>query len=231
LKTICKKKKTVSKKIKKDVTIQFQRSLIDWFKKNKREFPWRQTNDAYRIAIAEILLRQTFARKVVPVYETLLFEYPDIYSLAIAKPQQIESIIYPLGLIYRASQLIKFADYIINSYGGEFPDTRKELESIPGIGQYSASAILCFAFGRAEPIVDTNVMRIYRRFFGIEEHSTSKGPNKYIFEISKELIPRSKKSKDYNLALLDFAALVCKHYKPKCCICPVNEHCEYFNSS
>lgn len=213
-----------------DINIRkwLRHNILTWFRHNKREFPWRQTDDPYQIYVAEVMLRQTFADKVVPVYNTFIEKYPNVNILSKADPDEVRELIYPLGLLYRADQLVEFANKLVSKHNGKFPKSRERLEELPGIGPYTSSAILCFAFGKTEAIIDTNVLRIYRRFFGIGEHSTQRGPDKETIETARDIVP-TKNSGKFNLALLDFAALVCTHYSPKCGNCPIAEKCVYNN--
>lgn len=205
----------------------FRAGLLAWYEANKRFFPWRETNHPCEVAVAEILLRQTFARKVVPVYNHLLVRYPDLSSLAAANAAEIRELIRPLGLLYRAKELVALAQQVVDRHGGHFPDNREALEALPGIGPYAASAILCFAFGHPEPIVDTNVLRVYRRAFGVRQHTTQAGPDKDTLTIATAMMPKDRRAHDFNLALLDFAALVCTHYSPECPQCPLSKGCAF----
>lgn len=207
-----------------------RRRLLSWFEKNKRDFPWRKTSAPYHILVAEVMLRQTFAEKVVPVYNKFLTKYSTVNSLSKAKPNKVRDLIYPLGLLYRAEQLIDFANELIRVHGGVFPEAREDLEALPGVGPYTASAILCFAFNKPEAIIDTNILRVYRRVYDLGEHSTKRGPDKVTIEIAKVVAPE-KDTRDFNLALLDFAAKICTHYSPKCAGCPIVERCAYNKES
>ena len=208
----------------------FQKAILGWYVSNSRSFPWRETDDAYRIAIAEIMLRQTFAEKVVPVYRAFLQVYPNVSTLSQADPEEIRRLIRPLGLLYRAGQMVTLAKSVVGQHRGRFPDNRKALEALPGIGPYTASAILCFSCGQPEAIIDTNVLRVYRRFFGLGPHSTQRGPDKRTIEVARDMLPSGREAHDYNLALLDFAALVCTHYSPKCEQCILSSDCVFVST-
>jgi len=151
----------------KERAIMFQNRLLHWAKDNLRDFPWRSTNDPYKICIAEILLHQTFARKVVPAYEVFIKSYPDVKKLHNARIRSIEKIIYPLGFLYRAKKLKDFAKTVVNEYGGRVPHYKEELLALPGVGEYTSSAVLCFAYDEQIPIIDANVIRVYSRLFEI----------------------------------------------------------------
>lgn len=212
----------------KERAIMFQNRLLHWAKDNLRDFPWRSTNDPYKICIAEILLHQTFARKVVPAYEVFIKSYPDVKKLHNARIRSIEKIIYPLGFLYRAKKLKDFAKTVVNEYGGRVPHYKEELLALPGVGEYTSSAVLCFAYDEQIPIIDANVIRVYSRVFGIEAKLPTSLPNKAIKEIAEDALPLGK-AKIFNYGILDFASMVCSHYKPKCLDCVANKECNKFN--
>lgn len=205
-----------------------QRKLLKWFSKNGRSFPWRQSEEPYHILVAEKLLQQTVARDhVVKAYKTIITQYPTIMDLAKANIKNIESVIHPLGLIYRAKEFLLLANEIVIKHYGEIPNELDELLTLHGIGDYSARAILSFAFNQDISIVDTNIARLIHRLFGLKE-PISKNParNKKIREFADKLIILGN-SKKFNLALLDLCALICKDSSPKCTSCPLKNSCEY----
>lgn len=204
----------------------FRRKLLAWAHSNLRHFPWRNTNNPYRVCIAEIMLHQTFARKVVPIYKEFIKRYPNINKLSRANIGYLEKLIYPLGLIYRARTFKKLAQQLKSEHNSRLPKDLKELLSLPGVGNYTASAIMCFAYEQSIPIIDANVIRVYSRFFGIKVKLPSSAPNKAFSEIAEKVLPK-KNARLYNYGLLDFAALVCTHYNPKCDMCPVSRKCIY----
>ncbi len=204
----------------------FKIKLLAWSEVNSRTFPWRRAKDPYKICVAEIMLHQTFARKVVPVYKNFLKRYPDIKRLSRAKVSYIEKLIHPLGLIYRARLFKELAKYILKEFNGRFPSNKDALLSIPGVGEYTASAILCFAYEKQVPIIDANVIRVYSRYFGLNTKLPNSAPSKQMLEIATKALPKGK-ARDFNYALLDFAAIVCTHYNPKCATCPVRRKCLY----
>lgn len=209
----------------------FRGRILGWYRESARSFPWRGVADPYRVAVAETLLRQTSANMVVPIYMEFLRRYPDAPSLAAASPEEVRELIRPLGLFFRADQLVGLAREVVGQYSGRVPEDRRGLESLPGIGPYIAGAVLCFAFGQPEVIVDTNVLRVYRRVFGLGPHSTRVGPDRATIAVASAMLPQDHRASDFNLALLDFAALVCSHYSPRCGNCPVLDMCFSANSS
>lgn len=221
----------IGKAVKKTIyerTKAIQKDLLRWFKLNQRSFPWRTTKDPYKILLAEKLLQQTAAtEKVVTAYKEIIKLYPTIEALAEAKATDLREIITPLGFAYRAEELPRLANEILNRDGGKVPQSVDELLKLPGVGDYSARAVLSFAFNRDVPIVDTNIARLLYRVYGISEPMPSNpARNKRLIDIASALIPKGK-SRDFNLGALDLCALVCKPSQPDCLNCPIGQHCAY----
>ncbi|MBU7018880.1 MAG: A/G-specific adenine glycosylase [Theionarchaea archaeon] len=203
----------------------FRDRLLDWWRENQRDFPWRSTGNIYHILIAEILLHRTRAEQVVPVYNDFLDRFPSIENVAEASRSEIEGILYPLGLHWRAKLLHRMAKTICEERDCNIPSDKKELESLPGISHYIASAVRCFALGYPEIILDTNTVRIAGRLFGIEVTDSSRRSRKFR-EILGSLLDKEY-PREFNLALIDLGALICKTSDPQCGCCPVKSMCEY----
>lgn len=201
-------------------------NILEWASTNGRNFPWRLNSTPYRICIAEILLQQTTARKVAEVYDILIKKYPNVGKLSRARVSNVRNIIDCLGLTYRAKGLKIMAKQIMEEYQGIFPKEKEEILKLYGVGEYAASAILCFAYGEQVTVFDTNTIRLYSRFFGIPVELPTSKPGKRIFEIANSMTDK-RNSITFNYAALDFSAIVCKHYNPNCSICPVNIKCKY----
>jgi len=204
----------------------FQKKILGWAKKNYRDFSWRQTSDPYKICVAEILLHQTFAKKVEPVYNNFINNYPNLERLSKSRLSKVQRIIYPLGFLYRAERLRNIAKYSIKHYGGAIPNDKQKLLKLPGVGTYTATAILCFAHGHDLPIIDVNVVRVYSRYFGVPVNLPNSSPSKEIENIAHKILP-AEKSKAFNYGVLDFASLICTHYNPKHENCPLKSFCAY----
>jgi len=144
----------------------FTETLLVWFKKNRRSYPWRKERSPYRIMIAEFMLQRTRADQVVPVYIEFIKKYPNIQSLYLADENDIKETLKPLGLYWRATHFKKAANYIINVFGGHFPSIKEELLKIPGIGDYVAGAVLSIAYHKKEWMVDSNVVRVLKDTLG-----------------------------------------------------------------
>lgn len=202
----------------------FCNNIIAWGRQNVRDFPWRWERDSYRVLVSEVLLVQTFARKVVPVYEKLVTLYPGFRSLALAEPAVVREVVMPLGLLYRADLLVRIANAVVERFNGQLPSGKDELEGIKGIGSYISSAVRCFAFNEPVPVVDTNVVRVLGRFFGLGWPVKAAAQKAAVYGVARDLVPAGC-AQLYNYALLDFGALVCKHRSPLCSECVVARRC------
>jgi A/G-specific adenine glycosylase len=206
---------------------EFQRLLLSWWKDNMDEFPWRLTSDPYRILVAEILLRKTSRAQVVAVYEALLQQWPSPSDLARASEDKLRDYLRPLGMENkRAKLLVELGQAVVHRFGGRIPDNLDDLMSLPGVGRYAASAVLCLAYGQDQPMVDTNVVRVIQRVFGYESPKARPRDDRILWQIAAGLIPQGR-ARDYNLALIDLAGAVCQAQKPACPTCPLKEVCLY----
>jgi DNA (cytosine-5)-methyltransferase 1 len=205
-----------------------QVKLLAWFGKNHRTFPWRQTQNPYRILIAEKLLQQTAATEnVIIAYEQLLRSFPTVKSLSEASPAALKRIIGKLGFTYRAKELPQLARQILAAHKGRIPNDLDELLSLPGVGDYTARAIMSFAHGQDVPIVDTNIARLLYRVFGLKSPLPSNpARNKQLLAVASMLIPHQN-SRNFNLAALDLCASICTPRQPKCDICPIRRQCDW----
>ena len=211
----------------KDIRL-FRGKIIRWFDKNKRNYPWRETRDPFKVLIAEMMLRRTKADQVKAVYNRLFAEYPDVETMAEAKNEKLEQILYPLGLKWRTPAFGLVAREVKEKYQCKIPEAREELTTLPGVGEYVAGAVLSVAYGKKEWIVDSNIVRLFRRYFGIKTSKEGRR-DKHIVEIAK-VYASGENPRKANLALLDFAALICLPRNPKCTLCPVSSTCHYYSS-
>lgn len=200
--------------------------LLVWFRDNRRKFPWRDTDDPYAVLLAEKLLQRTAVRKdLVASYEKLLSLYPNPNALAIADTKDVQEITCLLGLRYRAGEMIALANALCERYGGIVPNDLDSLLSLPGVGEYTARAVLCFAFSQDVSVVDTNVARILYRVFGVSEKvPLNPARKRNLTELASALVPTGQ-SREFNWAMLDMGAAICRAGKPKCSICPIVELC------
>lgn len=204
----------------------FVTRLIAWGEKNRRDFPWRRSKNAFHILIAELMLQRTVARQVEPVYTRFIAQYSSPQDLAKARLEDIAKDLQSLGLAYRASRLKQIADMIVTKFGGRTPATEDELLQMPGVGRYVANAVLCFAFGKDVPLVDANILRVMKRVFSI---TTSKESHKKreIWDLVATMIPKQK-AREFNLSILDFASLICTAKNPLHEACPLRDICDFY---
>ena len=205
---------------------QFSKKIINWYKKNKRAFPWREKIHPYGVLISEILLQHTDAKKVSLIYKDFLLDFPDLSTLAKSRVSVIRKKIWYLGKHHRAKDLKKIANQLLTNNNGRIPNTEKELLKLKGIGPYSANAILSFGFNKNVPIVDTNVIRILNRYFDLDIDYEKERKRKKIWIFANSLLPKHK-IKEYHWGLLDLGSQICKPKKPICNRCPLLESCIY----
>lgn len=216
-----------AKNTKKNTSLsraRFTELLLAWFKKEARNLPWRQTHDPYRIWISEIMLQQTQVDRVIPKFEAFLGAFPTVQDLARAPQSKVVKHWQGLGYNRRALYVHAAAKKITNELGGVFPKTTEELQTLPGIGPYTAGAIASFAFHAKEPIVDTNVERVIGRIF-IGFRNMAKTPKKQYWELMTSLLPSQKNIWSTNQALMDFGAICCTAKNPDCEHCPFQKKC------
>ncbi|MBD2577105.1 A/G-specific adenine glycosylase [Oscillatoria sp. FACHB-1406] len=205
----------------------FRRQLTAWGKVNLRDFPWRNTRDAYAIFVAECLLQKTDAATVLPFYKTFLERYPTLSDLAAASVAEVGELLQPLGLFFRAERLVEAAKLLQTQYDGKIPQTEAELLKLPGVGKYTARSLLAHAFAQPASILDTNVARIFERFFGLQgDRVKSRCP--ILWKATEIALPASNVSR-WNLILLDFGAAVCTARNPRCGECPLRSRCQFLN--
>jgi A/G-specific adenine glycosylase len=189
----------------------------------RRIYPWRTTDNPFHIMIAELMLRRTQARQVVKVYEDFITKYPDARTLAMAPADEVARSLFSLGLSWRVPAFQQIARTLVEQYGGAVPSSYGALVALPGIGDYVASAVCCFAFGQALIVVDTNTVRVAGRLFGVRTHAESRR-RKPVRTLLQALLDRED-PKSYNYAMLDLAALVCTPENPNCSACPLLSYC------
>jgi A/G-specific adenine glycosylase len=204
-------------------TNSFSALALRWFEDNARDFPWRNTTNAFHILIAETLLRQTQAKRVVDPYLYLSACFPNPHVLANANVKELRDWFKPLGLVNRADRLVKTADCLVHEYQGLVPNDLEALVSLPGLGAYSARAIMCLAFDEPVPMIDGSSGRLLRRMLGRSGVSPAYCDITLI-EIASSVVPRDS-PKQFNLALLDIAAAYCHPRKPICSQCPLKVLC------
>ena len=198
--------------------------LLEWYRENPRELPWKATRDPYKIWLSEIILQQTQVIQGIPYYNKFVGKYPDVHALASATEDEVLNDWQGLGYNSRARNLHKAAISVVEDHGGIFPGDYEGLRALSGIGPYTAAAIASFAYGEPTPVVDANVIRILCRVLGIEEEPSRAHVRRRMSEFLDDAISGTDPA-DFNQAIMNFGALVCKPSAPKCDICPFQDHC------
>ena len=199
--------------------------LIDWYKNNGREYPWRKDRTPYRILIAEIMLQRTRADQVAPIYLSFLKKLPDPEGLGRASKEEIAKYFSKLGLLRRAGLVESLGKELLARFGGKIPRNREELMSLPSVGEYIADAVLCFAFDQDVAVVDSNVCRIIGRIFDLNAKGEARRDPQFRQTVD-ELLP-SGKAREFNWAIIDLGALIYTPRNPSCNLCPLESLCTH----
>jgi A/G-specific adenine glycosylase len=205
----------------------FGRRLLRWHEGRTRKFAWRRNRVPWLAIMAEVLLQRTDSRQVEPVYVEAARRFATPRAFRAASLRSLRQLFRPLGLGKRIGALRRIAEQIENQYGGSVPDNERDLLRLHGVGRYIANAVLCFAFQKDAPIVDSNVIRVFQRFFGVRSSRARPRDDPGFWRLAMRLIPRGR-ARAVNLGLLDFEALVCIPRNPLCPDCPVNARCAYW---
>jgi A/G-specific adenine glycosylase len=198
--------------------------LLDWYDHNARELPWRCDVSPYRTWISEVMLQQTQVETVIPYFSRCMARFPDIQTLAAADEQEVLSLWEGLGYYSRARNLHRAAKQMMVASGGQLPRTPADLQKLPGIGPYTAAAIASIAFGQDVPAVDGNIRRILARYFDVSVPARSPEGEAALHTLAYAHLPPGRAG-DYNQALMDLGALICKPQNPDCEGCPIAEGC------
>jgi A/G-specific adenine glycosylase len=203
---------------------EFAQRLLKWYPKNRRELPWRETDDPYIIWLSEIILQQTRVAQGLPYFHTFLNQFPNVHSLAEAPLSQIMRCWQGLGYYSRARNLHACAQQIVRDWEGRFPGNYEALLSLKGVGTYTAAAIASFAFGEQVAVVDGNVYRVLARHFGLKLDVSTHQGKKGFESMANQVIPSSDPGM-YNQAIMEFGALQCVPKSPDCPSCPLLNSC------
>lgn len=205
-------------------------ALLNWFARFQRDLPWRRSRDPYRIWVSEVMLQQTRVETVIPYYERWFAQFPRLQDLAAAPQDQVLKAWEGLGYYSRVRNLQKAAQVVVERFGGEVPDDEEAVRSLPGVGPYTAGAILSIAFNRSVPAVDGNVMRVLSRLCRIGDDIMKPKTRAGMERLIRTLIPEGQASA-FNQALMELGAMVCTPTSPKCLACPVAEFCQGFQAA
>lgn len=202
--------------------------LLKWYKTNKRDLPWRRTSDPYYVWLSEIILQQTRVDQGLSYYQRFVQTFPRIEKLAQAREEDVLKCWQGLGYYTRARNLHRTAQRVVDDYGGRFPDTYEGLLALPGIGPYTAAAIASIAFQRVHPVCDGNVERVVCRYLSLYGDPKTPAVRGHITSFLDEHID-AKQPGDFNQAMMELGALVCKPASADCGACPLQKHCKAFH--
>ncbi|MDD5304197.1 MAG: A/G-specific adenine glycosylase [Elusimicrobia bacterium] len=204
-----------------------RRDLLRWYGRAKRDLPWRRNSTPYRVWVSEIMLQQTTVAAVTPKYEAFLRRFPSLASLANSKEDEVLKHWAGLGYYSRARNLRRAALAVVEGHGGEFPSGFDAVLELPGVGRYTAGAILSIAFRKPYPLVDGNVIRVFSRLFGLKGRAKDPAFVRKMWPLAERLVPADNPG-DWNQALMELGATVCTPDSPACGACPVAKHCVAF---
>ncbi len=202
----------------------FRRRLLSWFALHQRELPWRRTRDPYGIWISEIMLQQTQVVTVIPYYERFLAAFPDVHALAAAPEQNVLKLWEGLGYYRRARQLHRAAQVLVDTHGGVFPRDLAAVRELPGVGRYTAGAIVSIAFDLPAPILEANTVRLLSRLLAFQGDPSGTAGQRILWQAAESLLPR-KEAGAFNQALMELGSLVCTPREPACDLCPAQSLC------
>ena len=207
--------------------MEFASALLEWFRENGRDLPWRQTRDPYAIWLSEIILQQTQIKQGWDYWERFMRRWPSVENLAAATEDEVLREWQGLGYYSRARNLHFAAKQIVAL--GRFPSTLEEIKRLKGVGDYTAAAIGSIAFDLPAAVVDGNVYRVLARHFGIDTPINTTEGKKVFMAMAQSLLP-PKEASAYNQAIMDFGAIQCMPQSPRCLLCPLAESCEALRS-
>jgi A/G-specific adenine glycosylase len=203
---------------------KFARSLLTWFGAKARDLPWRRTRDLYSIWISEIMLQQTQVATVIDYYERFLAAFPSILALARAEETKVLRLWEGLGYYRRARQLHAAAKQIVAEHGGEFPRSYEAVRALPGIGRYTAGAILSIGLDQRLPILEANTIRVLSRLIALRDDPRTTQSQARLWQTAEEILP-AENCGAFNQALMELGSEICTPKEPNCAACPVSSHC------
>ena len=202
----------------------FSKQLINWYLQNKRDLPWRETQNPYLIWLSEIMLQQTRVAQGLPYYEAFVAAFPTVVDLANASEEQVLKLWQGLGYYSRARNLHYTARFVANNLNAAFPNNYKGLLELKGVGDYTAAAIASFAFAEVVPVVDGNVFRVLARVFQVETDISNSSAKKEFQELALQLMSKENPAL-FNQAIMEFGAMQCVPKSPNCTVCVFNSKC------
>tara|TARA_B100000073_G_C23710087_1_gene563930 strand:+ start:671 stop:1696 length:1026 start_codon:yes stop_codon:yes gene_type:complete len=205
----------------------FAKKLIEWYKINRRDLPWRMTNDPYNIWVSEIILQQTRIDQGTPYYLNFIDKFPSVKKLAESTLDELMKVCQGIGYYTRIVNMYKCAKIVVREYNSNFPSNYDELINLPGIGDYTASAISSICSGESKMVIDGNVIRLFSRLYNLKYQQHSSMMKKTIKKIGEKEILKYN-SGDFNQALMDYGSMICSPKKYKCDKCIFSNSCEAF---
>src|SRR5258708_9410248 len=205
-------------------TEDFSNALLAWYDGAAADLPWRRTHDPYHVWLSEIMLQQTQVRTVISYFERFINAFPTVTALAAAPLDQVLKRWEGLGYYSRARNLHRAAQRIVADHGGEFPSTAATLQTLPGIGRYTAGAIASIAFNEKVAVLDGNVMRVLTRLYDIADDIYVSATQRRLWTLAELMGPAGRPG-DYNQAIMELGRTVCRPQNPACMMCPVSTHC------
>jgi A/G-specific adenine glycosylase len=203
---------------------QFRRRLVRWYGRHGRDLPWRRTRDPYRILVSEVMLQQTQVERVLAYYPRFLRRYPTIETLAEAPEFRVREAWDGLGYYARARNLHRTAQHVASRYDGKLPADPDAIQNLPGIGRYTAGAVLSFAYGKRAAILDTNAARVLSRVFAVRQRHPKSRWWKRLWALAEVVTP-ARDADRFNQAIMDLGAVICRARGPQCGQCPVRTSC------
>lgn len=204
---------------------RFRQRLLNWYARHKRDLPWRRSKNPYRVWLSEVMLQQTQVETVKPYFKRFIKAFPTVKKLAAANEQEVLRLWEGLGYYRRARQLHAAAQQVVAEFGGRFPEDVAALQSLPGIGRYTAGAIASIAFDRRAPILEANTIRLFARLLAYRDDPMKAAGQRLLWHAAEQVLPR-KGIAPFNQALMELGSLVCVPVNPRCEECPVAALCQ-----
>lgn len=207
----------------------FRRSLLAWYKKHARDLPWRKSGDPYRVWVSEVMLQQTQVETVKSYFERFMESFPTVEALASAQEEAVLRLWEGLGYYRRARSLHAAAKMVVDDFEGKMPGDVATLMKLPGVGRYTAGAIVSIAYDKPAPILEANTIRLFTRLTAYDGNPTNAAGQRFLWGVAEELLPKKQVSR-FNQALMELGSLICTPTSPQCTICPTNKLCRAFQT-
>ncbi len=206
-----------------------QRSVLQWYHQYARPLPWRESRDPYRVWISEVMLQQTQVSTVEAYFRRFVERLPTVAHLAEATETEVLRLWEGLGYYRRARQMHHAARRIVRHHAGQFPDNLKDVLDLPGIGRYTAGAILSIAFGQPQPVLEANTIRLYCRLLNFDGNPHSSAGQRRLWQFAERVVPRSQPGL-FNQGLMELGSMLCRPARPSCSQCPITDHCAAYQA-